>query len=268
MQRGRMSDNSKRVCLFCDRTLSTGTRSKEDVIPKWLLQHLGLGKQELIAGSHLSDLGIPLSRPRIQGAHTILQGSVCDSCNNGWMSDLENQAASLIKEMSIGSSLVLAKDHLTVLSTWIFKTLALYHVTSNYRLLLPSQDFRYLYENRLPPPGRHIEVGYLPSEDSSAFRTRMSPIKMLFISSELDQSDIAARVNQNSCILTMQIGGLLLQLVRLPPFGIWVRADNAHDDVFHLFPRTPESFSWPPKLNFQGTIDAMNAHPGLRLVFP
>lgn len=258
----------RKACVFCEKLLSTAGRAKEDVIPKWLLKHLGLDKsRDLIASSHLTDTGIQLKTPRIQGSHTILQGGVCASCNNGWMSDLEDQAKPLITKMGIGESTNLTQKDCEFVSYWIFKTLSLWHLTSNYRKLQSPRDFTYLYLNRTPPPGRHVEIAYAPSEPISAFRTRMSPIKSLLLGSQYDKETIVREVDQSSYVLTMQIGRLLAQVVGLPSFGAWARADSNQENVYRIFPQTPKSISWPPLQTFDETINALHTNVALRLLF-
>jgi hypothetical protein len=257
-----------KACLFCDSPVSKGGKANEDVIPKWLLKHLGLDKsKDLIASSPVTDMGMARKRPRIQGSHTVLQGSVCAECNNVWMSDLEVRAKPVISRMSCGEKLTLSHDDCALVSAWIFKTLILWHITANYRELVRPADFKYLYEHRTPPPGRHIEIAYAASELPSAFRTRMSPIKLLFLESKYDKEIISREVDQSSYILTMQIGRLLTQVVGLPPFGAWARADGGHASVFRIFPRLPTFLDWPPSRTFTETLDGLNAYVALRLLF-
>jgi hypothetical protein len=258
---------SERQCLFCEEPLSRSIRAKEDVLPKWLLRHLGLKTSDQIRGSHITDLGLPLRPPRLQGAHTILQGSVCDTCNNQWMSKLETRVRPTVKAFSVGDSLALAQDDTARLSAWILKTLALYNITSNYRSLVDPKDFRHLYQQRLPSPGRHIELAYLPADEPSVFRTRMAPIKFLLLPLESDKEEITRRVDRSSFVLTMQIGELLLQAVSLPRFGMWGRTDERRKDVLRIYPQIPESVIRPPRFGFDGSIDDLNAQVGLRLLF-
>jgi hypothetical protein len=258
---------SQKTCLFCGVSLSEAGRAKEDVIPKWLLEHLGLDKsRDLIASSHLTDTGIPLKKPRVQGSHTILQGAVCTSCNGGWMSDLEGNAKQIVGNMSCGEPFKANRVDLITLATWIFKTAILFHISSNYRRLVPSRDFTSLYRNRVPPPGRHVEIAYLAAEPISAFRTRMSPIKALFLPTESDKEAISHEVDQSSYILTIQFGRLLTQVVGLPPFGAWGRAEGGRSSVFRIFPRVPETLAWPPVHGFNETIDGLNLNVALRLL--
>ncbi|HEX6821408.1 MAG TPA: hypothetical protein VF123_05065 [Candidatus Sulfotelmatobacter sp.] len=95
----------------------------------------------------------------------------------------------------------------------------------------------------------------------------MSPIKLLFLGSEYDKQIISREVDQSSFVLTMQIGRLLTQIVGLPPFGAWARADGGHASVFRIFPRIPNSLDWPPSRTFTETIDGFNAHVAVRLLF-
>jgi hypothetical protein len=257
-----------KVCIFCQTSLSQVERAKEDVIPKWLLEHLGLDKRrDLIASSHLSDMGIPLQDPRIQGSHTILQGAICRQCNNGWMSDLENQTKPFLTKMTLGEPVILGDEDCRILGNWIFKTLALWNITSNYRHLVPEQDFEFLYKHRSVPAGRHIEIAFCPHETTSEFRTRMSPIKMFVIASELDKTAISREVDRSSYVLTMQMGKLLIQVVGLPAVGAWGRADDARLDILRIYPRIPKSLVWPPKVPFEGTIDGLHTQVALKLLF-
>lgn len=76
-------------------------RSREHVIPAWIQQAFRLSK-ETIAYSPLESGAIPstlqLSRPneetprRQHNFGSLLLGSVCKSCNDGWMSALETRA--------------------------------------------------------------------------------------------------------------------------------------------------------------------------------
>jgi len=257
----------EKFCLFCELPLSGRVRAKEDVLPKWLLTHLDLKTSDRLRGVHMSDLGTRHRPPRVQGAHTILQGAVCEKCNNQWMSDLETRVGPIIRALSLGHPLSLKKADAANLSTWTFKTLALYNITTNYRPLVALTDFRHVYRERTPPPGRHVELAYLSEAVPTTFATRMSPIKFLLLPSNSNKQDIARRVDESSFVITMQIGKLLLQVAGLPSFGIWTRSDERRDDVFRIFPQIPDEFAWPPKRNFDGSIDSFNASVGMRLFF-
>jgi hypothetical protein len=199
-------------------------------------------------------------------AHTILQGAVCEKCNNQWMSDIETTVGPIIRALSLGHSLSLKTTDAANLSTWTFKTLALYNITTNYRPLVALTDFRHVYRERTPPPGRHVELAYLSQAVPTTFTTRMSPIKFLLLPSNSNKQDIARRVDESSFVITMQIGKLLLQVAGLPSFGSWTRSDERRDDVLRIFAQIPDEFAWPPKHNFDGAIDSLNMSVGLRLL--
>jgi hypothetical protein len=67
------------VCPFCKRLLE-GNRSNEHVLPKWLLDHLGI-RGDQIAATHIkNDLATIVSQRR----HTfngLVNGRICETCN-------------------------------------------------------------------------------------------------------------------------------------------------------------------------------------------
>lgn len=89
-------------CRVCDRPFGQDNRkSREHVIPDWLQREFGLTKQN-IAYTPLESLAIPASMQltgvgpstpqRSHNFGTLLLGAVCTRCNNGWMSQLEEDA--------------------------------------------------------------------------------------------------------------------------------------------------------------------------------
>jgi hypothetical protein len=77
--------------MFCDDFPST----KEDAWPLWLMRRFPMASTGRMfaerGGSPLNDW--PITKPRV----TVKW--LCDSCNNGWMSQLENQAKPVIESI-------------------------------------------------------------------------------------------------------------------------------------------------------------------------
>jgi hypothetical protein len=97
-----MSDISEKPCRMCEVPMHQGRgRSREHVIPDWIQQAFRLSR-EMIAYSPLESEAISSSlqlsqrngeTPRRQhNFGSLLLGSVCKSCNDGWMSALETRA--------------------------------------------------------------------------------------------------------------------------------------------------------------------------------
>ncbi len=113
---------SPRKCIFCDQEL-TGNRAKEHVVAQWLLEHLQIRDDDLLqAVARTSDSQIVESRTIV--TRSMVEGRVCDRCNNGWMSDLENQVKSLLILLIDGKRTVyaLTDEERLLVSRWSAKT--------------------------------------------------------------------------------------------------------------------------------------------------
>src|SRR5271166_2828661 len=107
----QMVDTSKRRCLFCENKAD----SREDTIPTWVIKSLGGGK-----GPFHFTYG---KNPKIT-LRTAVQKAVvvCDSCNKGWMSKLEETVKPLIQPLmhDVPSRLDLPQQY--VVAKWALKT--------------------------------------------------------------------------------------------------------------------------------------------------
>ncbi len=132
-------------CVFCGAS-GGATLSKEHVTPKWLLEHLELPEDDLLFQGVASSATDDLTRsPRIHSTFNFVQGHVCRTCNNGWMSRLESTAKGIVtplidQDRSLAS---LSTQELEILVKWGVKTAYLTSLTS-----LLNQ----------PPPSEHIEA--------------------------------------------------------------------------------------------------------------
>lgn len=82
-----------------------GGPGREHAFPRWLLRDLGVG------GSHVQ--GVHYAPPhrgfeplsvRIQAYASVVFGKVCQECNSGWMSQLEQDAAPVLKSLILPRS--------------------------------------------------------------------------------------------------------------------------------------------------------------------
>jgi hypothetical protein len=149
----RLVERGPRECLFCGETKRL---SEEHVFGQWLqkLGFAGPGAEELIedAESRLRILrqGNPLNkRLRI----------VCEECNGGWMSRLEESAKSLLIEMfDPSSSITLNESDQLVLARWAFKSVAVISQLGSIKSF-PLAHCRELYTTGNPPILSQIWIG-------------------------------------------------------------------------------------------------------------
>jgi hypothetical protein len=110
-------------CIFCE----AGSLTKEHILPAWLKtlfpkapksRHtFGVVEPSIVAG-------IPkLKRYDRQGhSGTVKVRVVCERCNNGWLSVLENRAKPILTPMILGERCRLESEDLNILATWAAKT--------------------------------------------------------------------------------------------------------------------------------------------------
>lgn len=110
------------ICIFC----GVGPESKEDALPRWVWERLGVtGDAEI---RRVSDAALI----RTTRKPDFRVGAPCVACNNGWMSDLESRFR------SVGGGAMLAgdvpvpidSDSAAVVARWATKTALMVHLAS------------------------------------------------------------------------------------------------------------------------------------------
>ena len=140
-------------CIFCKSVL-TGKKSVEHIIPQWLLDELGIRKTE-IEPSHMSPEKNLVSK-RKHTLENLKAGKICRICNNGWVSSLEVEAKPILIDLMNVNKLVteLTVNERFILARWTFKTALTLNSGSNYHKNIPFQHFFELYENVSKLPER------------------------------------------------------------------------------------------------------------------
>src|SRR5215472_8026725 len=111
-----------RTCIFCDNPL-TGVRAKEHVSPQWLMEYLEITDDKLYSAVAKSKDDTIL-KDRQVNAGSFVEGRICETCNNGWMSNLETATMELLKPLIEGTVnlLSISDDERTTLAKWATKT--------------------------------------------------------------------------------------------------------------------------------------------------
>lgn len=108
------------TCIFCGRG---GKKSKEHLWPVWMHEYLGKEGD----GSHVRESTTFKNREHIGGSKLERQGYlfstkfrvVCRSCNNGWMSKLEETTKPVLLKLIKGEKTKLEEGDQQLLSRWI-----------------------------------------------------------------------------------------------------------------------------------------------------
>jgi hypothetical protein len=101
--------SEKPKCLFCDNNSGSG----EHLWPKWVHERIEWAPLRHQIGQMEAKI---LDNPQIKVK------TVCGQCNNGWMSDLENDSIPVIGSMLQGLTVPIREDQQRLISAWAVKT--------------------------------------------------------------------------------------------------------------------------------------------------
>src|SRR5664280_978873 len=106
------------TCVFCG---ASGKMTAEHVLPNWLA-NLGLTSQPIDGGTGSGWLNrSPQFRESGKPFQTKVK-TVCATCNNGWMSELEQVANRILTPIIQGEDTAVSKEDQPVLAMWALKT--------------------------------------------------------------------------------------------------------------------------------------------------
>jgi hypothetical protein len=152
---------AKRSCIFSD---ASGPLTNEHVIPQWLQQYLGDQEKGSFRGTHVSSVGMSLSE-RIASGNSHKLGTVCGTCNHGWMSSLEGAFGRLLPRLQADMSpRKFSKEERRIIALWIVKTGIIAHHGSNYRTILPAWVPRTMSQGTTVPAGIKVFGGSVEPE--------------------------------------------------------------------------------------------------------
>lgn len=240
-----------RQCVFCGNPAD----SKEHVFPKWI------AKMFASLGPGIFDHELDNTtgaRARLQWSDTkaveLKVRRVCQSCNTGWMSDLEVQTKPVLAPLIRGSQGAITREFATLITAWMFKT-----------TLVAEYAF---------PDSPHFTTA-----EASAFKERHE-VPAISVQAGVHHGtgfDIWHRVrawrdsNGRSamCQSTLVLGKFLLNLfhVRHPESARYVQHPGASQDRLSiLWP--DEDFVWPPPEMFDSErlLELADADYELRIV--
>jgi hypothetical protein len=148
-----------RTCVWCGGTPVTN----EDAIPQWIMERLysgsGAKMARLATVERLSQQPPEMRRTRRVGTQIALAKRVCATCNNGWMSGMEEAVQPYLKAMMSGISVPLNGDAQQTVATWATKTAFMLTYTSRGHPSVHQDQLRWVYEHRIPPAGTGVWLG-------------------------------------------------------------------------------------------------------------
>lgn len=209
-----------RTCLFCNATESL---TDEHIWPKWVSREL-------------QSMGKTLAnRPGEKRARASIDVTVpvCRSCNNGWLSTLENDTANVLRRMLWGEFLALNRRAQDLLATWATKTAFLIDRISD---PVVSRGFPMeLAIERRPPPGiRVFLAAYRGERAAYASKTALS------LGTEHAAEPNGFVATFSACKVAFQVLGCFVQ-------DFEFRDGRGREALVQLWPSEGDAV-WPPEL--------------------
>jgi hypothetical protein len=209
----------RKCCLFCKALLDSTNRSREHVIPAWLVEHLNVTNESITPNYRSSETGEILSIRR-QTIDELLEGRVCATCNNGWMSSLEQTIQPLLIQLMATHRHVrdLDPEQHIQLARWACKTAWVLNSSSNFHQNVPQEHFRHVYchEHELPPRVVVVAQHHSSTRQFSWLQCAAWPAE---ISEDITKTGVE-KLARGSYKIGLQFGDLML-LVAYWPYDGW-----------------------------------------------
>ena len=141
-----------RLCVFCEGQAG----NQEHALPRWLAK---LFTDDVVDFSQrIHDGSEPRGRLWRGRPFSATVGTVCRACNNGWMSDLENASAPILKPLVRGEETTLTSAEQHQVATWAVKTMLMLRLVSwdgDSQELAPD-TYSWLRRFGTPPPAEQV----------------------------------------------------------------------------------------------------------------
>jgi hypothetical protein len=225
----------RKKCLFCENYAN----SKEDTFPLWLLEVIGKRDDMVKAIS-----GLPT---KIQKGSAVLRiKAVCKTCNNGWMSKLEQETIPVLKPLLLDLSIPRSSEEQIVLATWAMKTGMVLDSIYMHTHFYQKDECKNLRENRSIPTGTVIWIGRFFGNGKHAGLSDFS-------------LDCAPDTKvANGCVITFIFSRVIFQILSVRPRADYkerrlhapFRAGRWGELLTQIWPNSEAPITWPPPLSF------------------
>lgn len=153
----------RKKCIFCQRDDQKITR--EHILPNWLSKMYGR-HTVCVNESTTEDGTVIYSYPSKIFQQT--SNTVCAACNNGWMSEIENQAKPILERMLKGKNVVLDKKKQLRIATWAMKTVLVINHNNPAppkKPIIPTSHYEDFYANKQITDKSIVLLGYRPLKE-------------------------------------------------------------------------------------------------------
>jgi len=220
------------LCSFCGNRAD----SREHVWPRWLARIIEQlpGEKKLLFNIRTDKHG---HRKKWQSPKPeIVTKKICKTCNEGWMSDLEKDASSILRPMIYRDGQTLTGKQQETIALWIVKTAMVLDSISAEVSFYEMSERTHFYKSFFPPGTVNFYLGFC----SGTYWSGFTEFRILL--------DPQRPPRSRSYILTMSFGGLVLQFCNTKAMAEVVEYRNVKGEwsTVELVPPFPDPIRWPP----------------------
>lgn len=151
-------------CIYCDRNISSREKSREHVVPQWILKYLNAEKEKINLVPISESLFVHKAR---SPTTNTLTHTICSKCNNEWLSEIDRSCMPLVKylatEIVITRSQIIEKfqiEDIDKLKILIYKIFLNLFATSPFRDK-KKKFYNEFYRTKSVPPGTNLFVSHI-----------------------------------------------------------------------------------------------------------
>ena len=154
---------TQRLCIFCRGT----GMSKQHIVPDWLKNVLPRQSEDQHTQHITSVLSMPNSAPHVDVTPIVRNGhqwsrkarNVCDSCNSGWMSQIETNAKDILTNLMLGKRITLTSEDQESLINWITLTTIMAEYTDLKHQAITTIERELFYDTKKSLSNWRIWIG-------------------------------------------------------------------------------------------------------------
>ncbi|MCP4539890.1 MAG: hypothetical protein GY832_22350 [Chloroflexi bacterium] len=233
-----------RTCIFCQEQAS----SKEDIWPQWLTKRFPLSnasRMEAERGGH------KLGTWQINTPQLLLSKCVCRNCNNGWMSQLEQEMKPIVDSILDERLKVLDVSSQAVIAVWATKTAMVLET------LYPKREFFY---SEIERQCMHA-VSAIPERTSIWIAQCVNQPNIYSAGKDLQTA--SGDSEAKAYVTTMAFGSLAFQVVSIRssanlsreiPITYDLREGPWDEVLLQVWPLILHSQQWPPSQGLNGEL--------------
>jgi hypothetical protein len=158
-----------RRCVFCGSSPLT----QEHVWPAWISGVLPPGLQFRVSRTETdpsTEEKRQIGRAWSTEALDLKVKRVCEDCNSGWMSRIEEATKPLLTPLILGESITASQDERKLLATWALLRVIMAEYTGPRQISVPDAHRRWIFKEKQPPRhGVYVWVAGYAGDDSAGF---------------------------------------------------------------------------------------------------